>query len=60
MVRPGDIIFGDIDGIVCVPAQLAEESLKRALDKVSGENRVREELSKGRRVTEVFAEYGIL
>jgi regulator of RNase E activity RraA len=60
LVRPGDIVFGDIDGIVCVPAELAEETLKRALDKVSGENRVREELAKGRSVREVFAEYGIL
>jgi len=60
VVRPGDIIFGDIDGIVCVPVELAEEALKRALDKVSGENRVREELAKGRSVREVFAEYGIL
>jgi regulator of RNase E activity RraA len=60
VVRPGDIIFGDIDGIVCVPAEMAEEALKRALDKVSGENRVREELAKGRSVREVFAEYGIL
>ena len=60
VVRPGDIIFGDIDGIVCVPVELAEETLKRALDKVSGENHVREELAKGRSVREVFAEYGIL
>ena len=60
LVRPGDVIFGDMDGIVCVPAELAEEALKRALDKVSGENRVREELAKGRSVREVFAEYGIL
>jgi regulator of RNase E activity RraA len=60
IVRPGDIIFGDIDGIVCVPVELAEETLKRALDKVSGENHMREELANGRSVREVFAEYGIL
>ena len=60
LVRPGDIVFGDIDGIVCVPAELAEETLRRSLDKVSGENRVRQELAKGRSVREVFAEYGIL
>jgi regulator of RNase E activity RraA len=59
-VRPGDIIFGDMDGIVCIPAELAEEALQRALEKVSGENRVREELANGRSVREVFAEYGIL
>jgi hypothetical protein len=30
------------------------------LEKVTGENRVREELARGRSVREVFAEYGIL
>jgi 4-hydroxy-4-methyl-2-oxoglutarate aldolase len=60
LVRPGDYVFGDIDGIVVVPSELAEEAFRRALEKVSGENKVREELAKGRSVREVFAEYGIL
>src|SRR5688572_11134261 len=60
VVRPGDWVFGDIDGVVVVPAELAEAAFPRALDKVKGENRVREELARGRSVREVFAEYGIL
>lgn len=60
LVRQGDIVFGDIDGVVVVPQELAEEALARALEKVRGENRVREELARGRSVREVFAEYGIL
>jgi regulator of RNase E activity RraA len=60
VVCPGDWVFGDIDGVVVVPAALAEQAFPRALEKVSGENRVREELLKGRSVREVFAEYGIL
>ncbi len=60
IVRPGDYVFGDIDGIVVVPAELAEEAFRRALEKVSGENKVREELAKGRSVRDVFSEYGIL
>jgi 4-hydroxy-4-methyl-2-oxoglutarate aldolase len=59
-VRPGDWVFGDIDGVVIVPAALAEEAFPRALAKVTGENRVRAELAKGRSVREVFAEYRIL
>jgi regulator of RNase E activity RraA len=59
-VRPGDWVFGDVDGVVVVPAEVADEVLRRALDKVSGENRVRDELAKGRSAREVFAEYGIL
>jgi regulator of RNase E activity RraA len=60
VVRPGDWVFGDLDGVVVVPAPLAEEAFPRALAKASGEDRVREELRKGRSVREVFAEYGIL
>lgn len=29
-VRPGDIIFGDIDGVVCVPREIAYDVLLRA------------------------------
>jgi regulator of RNase E activity RraA len=59
-VRQGDIVFGDIDGVVVVPQELAAEALARALEKVRGENKVREELARGRSAREVFAEYGIL
>lgn len=60
VIRPGDWVFGDIDGIVVVPAEAAEQAFPRALEKVTGENRVRAELARGRSVREVFAEYGIL
>jgi regulator of RNase E activity RraA len=60
VVRPGDWVFGDVDGVVVVPAELAETAFAQALEKVQGENRVRAELAKGRSVREVFAEYGIL
>jgi regulator of RNase E activity RraA len=59
-VRAGDWIFGDIDGIVVVPAELADQAFPRALEKVRSENRVRAELAKGRSAREVFEEYGIL
>ena len=60
LVRPGDWVFGDLDGIVVVPVELAAEAFRRALEKVTGENCVRAELARGRSVREVFAEYGIL
>jgi regulator of RNase E activity RraA len=59
-IAPGDFVFGDIDGLVVVPQQLAEAAFARALEKASGENKVRGELARGRGVREVFAEYGIL
>lgn len=60
VIRPGDPIFGDIDGVVVVPAELAERAFSLAMEKARGENKVRDELARGRPLREVFAEYGIL
>jgi regulator of RNase E activity RraA len=60
VVQPGDLVFGDIDGVAVVPKDLAAEALRRAVEKVQGENRVRDELARGRSIREVFAEFGIL
>ncbi len=60
LVRPGDWIFGDIDGVVVVPVEAFDRAMERALEKVTGENRVRDELARGRSLREVFAEYRIL
>jgi 4-hydroxy-4-methyl-2-oxoglutarate aldolase len=60
VIVPGDWVFADIDGVVVVPARLAEEAFARAFQKATGENRVRDELARGRSLREVFAEHGIL
>jgi len=60
VVRPGDWVLGDLDGVVVAPAELAAEAFRLALEKVSAENRVRGELARGRSIREVFAEYRIL
>jgi regulator of RNase E activity RraA len=60
LVRPNDWVFADIDGVVIIPAELADTVLSGALEKMTGEIRVRAELARGRSVREVFAEYGVL
>ncbi|MCS7158866.1 MAG: RraA family protein [Gemmatales bacterium] len=60
MVNPGDILYADFDGVIVIPAELAEPALRQALAKVTGENRVRDELAAGKSVRETFARYGIL
>jgi regulator of RNase E activity RraA len=60
IIRHGDWVFGDADGLVVVPIELADEAFRLALAKAQGENRVRDELAKGRPLREVFADYGIL
>ncbi len=59
-VNPGDLVFGDADGVLVVPQPIVKQALKQALDKVEGEDRTRLELEKGARLAEVFAKYGVL
>ena len=60
MINPGDYIIGDEDGIVVVPAAVAVQAVKLALEKVSGENIARADLERGVPMGEVFRKYGIL
>ena len=59
-VNPGDIVFGDIDGVVVIPQAVEVEVIAAALAKVSGENRTRDELRAGATLREVYDKYGIL
>lgn len=59
-VEPGDLVFGDVDGVVVVPRKLEAEALRRAFRKVAGENTTREELANGAKLADVFARHGIL
>jgi regulator of RNase E activity RraA len=59
-VRPGDLLFGDLDGVVVVPREVEEEVIQRALEKARAEKVVRREIESGVPSTEVFRKYGIL
>ncbi|MEK6209255.1 MAG: RraA family protein [Pseudomonadota bacterium] len=59
-VRDGDIVFGDVDGVVVIPQERAAEVLAKAKEKVAGEGRTRDELRQGRLLREVFEKYRIL
>lgn len=56
----GDYILGDADGVVIIPADAANEAIRLALEKVRGENTVRDELAAGVPVAVVFRKHGIL
>ena len=59
-VSPGDIVFGDRDGVLIVPATLAPEVFDRALEKVHGENQVREAFREGMTAVQAFAKFGVM
>ena len=60
LVRPGDLVLADHDGIVFVPTDVAEAALTAAEEKVRGENTVRQALAAGMSTSEAFKKYGIL
>jgi regulator of RNase E activity RraA len=59
-VRSGDIVFGDADGVAILPQERAEEIVARAKEKLSGENKTREALLRGEKLTDVFRRFGVL
>ena len=59
-VRPGDIVFGDIDGVCVVPAEAATEVFTRALEKVRGERLVKKALEEGSTAVAAFEKYGVM
>ena len=59
-VEPGDLVFGDLDGVVIVPRRVEQEVIAEALKKASGENLVRQEIENGMSSTAAFQKYGIL
>lgn len=59
-VHDGDLVFGDIDGVLIIPKEVAVEVLEKALDKASGEKTVRKAIESGMSATEAFRVYGIL
>jgi regulator of RNase E activity RraA len=59
-VRTGDVVFGDNDGVVVVPEEAAEETLRKSGEKVSGENEMRRALKDGMGVVEAYNKFGIL
>jgi 4-hydroxy-4-methyl-2-oxoglutarate aldolase len=59
-VNPGDLVFGDADGVVVVPQPVVTQAVKKALEKVEGEDRTRDELKRGARLADVFKKYGVL
>ena len=59
-ITPGDLVFGDQDGVVIVPQKHEKETISAALEKARGEKLVRKEIEAGMSSTAAFKKYGIL
>jgi regulator of RNase E activity RraA len=59
-VNPGDILYGDIDGVCVVPRAVEEEVFTKALEKARGEKLVRKAIEGGMSSVGAFEKYGIM
>ena len=59
-IRPGDFVFGDIDGVCVVPEESATEVFTKALEKARGEKLVRRALEEGSSAVAAFEKHGIM
>lgn len=59
-IRPGDILFGDLDGVVVVPREIETDVLKKAWDKAHGEKQVFAAIKRGMGAQEAWDRFGIL
>lgn len=56
----GDLVFGDVDGVLIIPGRVAEEVIEKSLEKAAGEKVVRKAIEDGMTATAAFAHFGIL
>ncbi|MBK8858867.1 MAG: RraA family protein [Opitutaceae bacterium] len=59
-IQPGDILFGDIDGVCAVPKALEREVFTKALEKARGEKVVQKAIARGMRAKTAFEKFGIM
>ena len=59
-IHDGDLMFGDVDGVLVVPRDIVEEVIEKALEKAAGEKLVRKAIENGMSATDAFAHFGIL
>jgi regulator of RNase E activity RraA len=59
-IRPGDLLFGDIDGVCVIPLEAEVEVFSKALEKARGEKLVRKALEEGSSVVDAFEKHGIM
>lgn len=59
-IRPGDIVFGDLDGVCVIPHAVEKDALRAAWEKATGEKRVFEAIKGGMSAQESWNKFGIM
>lgn len=60
LVRPGEIVFADYDGVVVIPREVEQQVMALAQEKAGKESLTRNELLAGKSLREVYEKYRVL
>lgn len=58
-INPGDLMVGDLDGVLVIPQEVEAEVVEKALAKARTENELKNALLAGMSATEAFAKFGL-
>lgn len=58
-VNPGDLVFGDIDGVVVIPKEIEVKAIEITLARVRSERDTREAVDGGMSAVEAIEKYGV-
>jgi regulator of RNase E activity RraA len=59
-IAPGDLLFGDREGVLVIPRAVEREAVAKALDKVRTENKVADAIRGGMSACEALATFGVM
>jgi regulator of RNase E activity RraA len=59
-VEPGDLVFGDLDGVCVVPRGAVDDIFQQALEKARTENQVRQAIEGGMSASEAFTQFKVM
>lgn len=59
-INPGDIVYGDRDGVLILPKEIEKEAFEGAIEKARGEQLVKKALENGMSTVDAFRKFGIM
>lgn len=60
IIQPGELIFGDDEGLLVIPRDAEKEAFARAFEKVATENEVAVAIRNGMTTVEAFERFGVM
>ena len=60
IISPGDLVYGDDEGVLIIPTSIVDKVVTQALEKVRTENQVASAIKNGMSATEAFSTFGVM